>query len=165
LEELVRARYELPGYTTLDKLTARVRTEVNTELFATIGARLSEADRAALAGLLTVDPVTKRSGYDRLKQPAKAPTLGKFKDHLAYLGWVDGLGPARAWVAGIPPSKVAQGARHRRGRPGQDGDRAAAGAGGVPAARRAGPRPRRGGDHVGPPTSGSDIPKLYVWRS
>jgi Domain of unknown function (DUF4158) len=107
LEELVRGRYELPGYTTLDRLTARIRTEVNTELFATIGARLTDADRAVLLGLLRVHPTTKRSDYDRLKQPAKAPTLGKFKEHLAYLAWADGLGPARAWVAGIPPSKVA----------------------------------------------------------
>jgi TnpA family transposase len=107
LEELIRGRYELPGYTTLDELTARIRTEVNTELFATIGSRLTEADRAMLVGLLKVHPTTKRSDYDRLKQPAKAATLSKFKDHLTYLGWVDGLGPARAWVAGIPPSKVA----------------------------------------------------------
>ena len=84
-----------------------MRTEVNTELFAAIGARLAEADRAVLLGLLEVDKATKRSAYDRLKQPAKAATLTKFKQHLAYLAWADGLGPARAWVAGIPPSKVA----------------------------------------------------------
>jgi Domain of unknown function (DUF4158) len=58
LEELVRGRYELLGYVTLDELTARVRTEVNTELFATIGARLSAADRERLERLLRVDPAT-----------------------------------------------------------------------------------------------------------
>lgn len=107
LEELVRARYELPGYSTLDELAARVRAEVNTELFATIGARLTTAAREQLQRLLEVDPVSKRSAYDRLKQPAMAATLSKFKQHLASLAWADGLGPARAWVAGIPPSKVA----------------------------------------------------------
>lgn len=49
-----------------------------------------------------------RSAYDRLKQPAKAATLTKFKQHLTHLAWLDGLGPARAWLAGIPPPKVAQ---------------------------------------------------------
>jgi hypothetical protein len=107
LKELVRGRYELPGYTTLDELAARVRAEVNTELFATIGARLTGTDRAGLERLLEVDPATRRSGYDRLKQPAKAATLTKFKQHLAHLAWLDGLGPARAWLAGIPPPKVA----------------------------------------------------------
>jgi hypothetical protein len=107
LEELVRGRYELPGYTTLDELAARVRAEVNTELFATIGARLTGTDRAGLERLLEVDPATRRSGYDRLKQPGKAATLTKFKQHLAHLAWLDGLGPARAWLAGIPPPKVA----------------------------------------------------------
>jgi hypothetical protein len=77
LEELVRGRYELPGYTTLDALAARVRAEVNTALFATIGARLTPADRAGLERLLEVDPATHRSGYDRLKQPARAATLTK----------------------------------------------------------------------------------------
>jgi hypothetical protein len=38
----------------------------------------------------------------------KAATLTKFKQHLAHLAWLDGLGPARAWLAGIPPPKVAQ---------------------------------------------------------
>jgi hypothetical protein len=49
-----------------------------------------------------------RSAYDRLKQPAKAATLTKFEQHLTHLAWLDGLGPARAWLAGIPPPKVAQ---------------------------------------------------------
>jgi hypothetical protein len=65
------------------------------------------ADRERLDGLLKVSPVTRRSDFDRLKQPAKAASLSKFKEHLAYLAWADGLGPARAWVADIPPTKLA----------------------------------------------------------
>ncbi|WP_207954208.1 DUF4158 domain-containing protein [Saccharopolyspora elongata] len=36
LEELVRARRELPGFTTLDKMVSAIRTETNTELFALV---------------------------------------------------------------------------------------------------------------------------------
>jgi TnpA family transposase len=107
LEELVRARCELPGYTTLDELAARIRAEVNGEFFEGIARRVGAADRARLDGLLVVDPQTRRSAFDRLKQPARAATLSRFKEHLASLAWADTLGPTEAWLAGVPPAKVA----------------------------------------------------------
>jgi len=69
LEELVRARCELPGYSTLDAM-ATIRAEVNIELFARVTARIDLAARAGLARLLLVDPVTRRSEFDALKAPA-----------------------------------------------------------------------------------------------
>ena len=48
LEELVRERCELPGYTTLDAMTATIRTEVNGRFHAMAADR---PDRAARAGL------------------------------------------------------------------------------------------------------------------
>jgi hypothetical protein len=87
LEELIRARCELPGYTTLDELAAKVRAEVNGGIFRGIGGRMTDRERAALDRLLDVDPRTRRSGCDRLKQPAKAATLTRFREHLAFLAW------------------------------------------------------------------------------
>lgn len=46
LEELVRTRCELPGYTTLDAMVAAVRAEVNTGFFQTVTGRLDAAARA-----------------------------------------------------------------------------------------------------------------------
>ncbi|MGW3470631.1 hypothetical protein ACWDKQ_19745 [Saccharopolyspora sp. NPDC000995] len=45
--------------------------------------------------LLVVDPTTRRNGFDRLKDPAKAATLGKFKARLAHLQELDDLGATR----------------------------------------------------------------------
>lgn len=53
--------------------------------------------------LLWVDPTTRRSEFDRLKDSAQAATLGKFKDRLAYLARLDALGPTEEWLEGIPP--------------------------------------------------------------
>jgi 2,4-dienoyl-CoA reductase-like NADH-dependent reductase (Old Yellow Enzyme family) len=39
LEELIRARCEVPGYSTLDELAARIRAEVNSAIFHGIGRR------------------------------------------------------------------------------------------------------------------------------
>jgi hypothetical protein len=57
--------------------------------------------------LLLVDPVTRRSEFDRLKDAAKAASLNKFKARLDYLRELDELGPAEAWLEGLPPGKVA----------------------------------------------------------
>jgi len=107
LEELVRRRCELPGFTTLDAMVAGIRAEVNTALFTRVAGRIGDADRARLARLLLVDPVTRRSGLDRLKDPARAATLGKFKLRLTHLQTLDALGPTEAWLGGVPPGKIA----------------------------------------------------------
>lgn len=78
LEELIRQRCELPGYTTLDAMAASIRTEVNTGFFGLVAGRLDRTARARLARMLVVDPVSRRSEFDRLKEVAKAASLGKF---------------------------------------------------------------------------------------
>ncbi|MGM1061952.1 DUF4158 domain-containing protein [Saccharothrix sp. Mg75] len=107
LEELVRARRELPGFTTLDKMVSAIRTETNTRLFALVATRLDAADRRRLARLLWLDPTSRRSEFDRLKTPAKAATLGKFKLRLAHLQALDELGATEQWLDGIPATKIA----------------------------------------------------------
>jgi hypothetical protein len=54
LAVLGRERFELPAFSTLDRLCRRVRTTINTRVFAGIDARLSEADKAHLDALLDV---------------------------------------------------------------------------------------------------------------
>jgi hypothetical protein len=66
LEELVRARLELPGYSTLDEMVARIREEINTRIFARIATRMSGPDATGLDELLRVDPVRRRSRFDRV---------------------------------------------------------------------------------------------------
>jgi hypothetical protein len=107
LEELVRARCELPGYTTLDAMAAAIRAEVNTGFFETVAGRVDAAAGAPLARLLVVDPVSRRSEFDRLKGVAKAASLGKFKERLVLLADLEAIGPTGAWLEGVPPGKVA----------------------------------------------------------
>ncbi|MGP3961036.1 DUF4158 domain-containing protein [Nonomuraea sp. 3N208] len=107
LEELVRARCELPGYSTLDAMTATIRTEINTGLFAMVAGRVDGAARARLSRLLLVDPVSRRSEFDKLKEVAQAASLTKFKTRLKFLRHLDALGPTEDWLEGVPPGKVA----------------------------------------------------------
>ncbi|GAB2451069.1 hypothetical protein GCM10027262_75360 [Nocardia tengchongensis] len=107
LEELVRARCELPGFSTLDRLVAAIRAETNTALYAMVAARIDLAAKARLTRLLWRDPTSGRSEFDRLKTPAKTATLGKFKLRLAYLQALDELGVTEQWLDGIPATKIA----------------------------------------------------------
>lgn len=106
LEELLESGRELPGYTTLDRMVAKIRAEVNRDVFATVAGRITPGQRARLAELLVVDPSRRRSRFDRLKDPAKAATIGKFKVRLAHLADLDALGPTGAWLQGVPPGKI-----------------------------------------------------------
>ena len=54
-----------------------------------------------------VDPVTRRSEFDRLKDVAKAASLGKFRLRLDLLADIDALGPTEEWLDGVPPGKIA----------------------------------------------------------
>ena len=132
LEELVRARCELPGYTTLDAMATAIRTEVNAAFYQAVAGRVDLAARARLARLLLADPVTRRSEFDRLKDVAKAASLGKFKQRLELLA-----------------SMRRGGAGHRRRRPAEGAQRGqAADADREPRPRRPGRGPRRRGDDV-----------------
>jgi hypothetical protein len=106
LEELVRARLELPGYTTLDEMAASIRIAVNTAEYAGIDARMSRAQVAVVDAMLVVDPVTRRSDFDRPKTTAPAATVQRLKNQVAHLTWLDSLGPTEAWLEGVPPAKV-----------------------------------------------------------
>ncbi|WP_205446939.1 DUF4158 domain-containing protein [Candidatus Frankia alpina] len=106
LEQLVKARCELPGYTTLDQMAGAVRAEVNGALFAMVVARLDEPVRGRLLDLLVVDPVSRRSDFDRIKQPPGRATISKLRKWLEHLGWLDSLGPTGGWLEGVSPAKV-----------------------------------------------------------
>jgi TnpA family transposase len=107
LEALAHHQYELPGYSTLDEMAAALRAEVNGGFYQLAAGRLDAAERAWLLGLLVVDPVSRQSALPRLTVAAPKATVSRLKQHLGWLSWLDGLGPTEAWLAGIPPAKIA----------------------------------------------------------
>lgn len=107
LEELVRARCELPGYSTLDSMVARIRARYNTALFAGVEERMTPGDRLRLERLLLVDPASRRSGFETLKAPAgSAMKLGKFKDRIELLRRLDAVGETGAWLGGVSTQRI-----------------------------------------------------------
>jgi len=97
LEELIRHRYELPGFTVLSRLARQARTAVNERLYLAVEKGLSPATMAQLDQLLTGQPG--RSGWDQVKREPKRPTAREVASFLQHIQWL-------AWLAeGLPALK------------------------------------------------------------
>ena len=106
LEKVVEAGVELPGFTTLDALAAKARTEVNAGICMGVYDQLSEAHRERLLALLSEKDESGATKYNRLKQSAKAPTWSHFCAQAEHLGWVDKLGETGVWLTGVASGKI-----------------------------------------------------------
>ncbi|MCX4784567.1 DUF4158 domain-containing protein [Streptomyces sp. NBC_01264] len=113
LEEIVRAGLELPGFSTLDRMAASVRTRVEGEICARIAERV-DAARPRLAGLLVVPDGERRSPFDVIKEPGRRATWSRFRQHGERVDLVDGFGDAARWVEGVAAAKVSAFAEQAR---------------------------------------------------
>lgn len=105
LETLSQQRYELPAFSTLDRLVRRVRTLVNQRFFAHLLAQLSDTQKEALDALLQIPAGASRSPYQRLKHVPRSPTIKHLQEWLAQLDWLTSLGESEALLAHLPPLK------------------------------------------------------------
>src|SRR3954447_24997660 len=91
IEELVRNRFELPGFTTLLKEARRGRTEVNRGLYRRVAHALGDEGRAQLDRILAVDGATRRSPWSAVREDAGRPTLTHLKHLVDRLHWLKTL--------------------------------------------------------------------------
>jgi hypothetical protein len=105
IEELVRQRYELPAFGTLDELARHVRAVVHRRLFESVTGQLSEEQRRRLDHLLESDQLG-RSGFNALKRPPKQPSLSHLDDLVRHIRWLQGLEQPASFLAHLTPAKV-----------------------------------------------------------
>ena len=108
IEELVHARFELPAFSTLDRLAGRLRDQVHRQLYTRITASLASDDRQRLDALLRVADDEVFSDFARLKQhpgPATQKNMHRWADRLA---WLDGLLDTDVLLDGIAFTKIRQ---------------------------------------------------------
>jgi TnpA family transposase len=106
IAELIKNRYELPGFNTLNRLVRRVRNIVNQNLFNLILGRLSNDYQQRLLDLLDNQIVEYRSFYNNLKQLPKRPTRNHLNDLIAHLMWLDSLGDIKPLLADMTAAKI-----------------------------------------------------------
>ncbi len=106
IESLIKERFELPAFSTLDRLARRVRLLVNRRFWETILSRLSPADFLRLDELLVPDAKAFRTPYNSLKNLPKKPTLKNLQEMLNHLEWLLGVGDFESVLKDIPPLKI-----------------------------------------------------------
>lgn len=84
LEELVHHRYELPAFSTLERLAIQARERVHDRYFGRIADALTPAVRALIDDLL-VSPDDAFSGWQALKREPKRPTNKEVRFYLQHI--------------------------------------------------------------------------------
>ncbi|WP_051807989.1 hypothetical protein [Streptomyces sp. NRRL F-2664] len=113
LEEIVRAGLELPGFSTLDRMAASVRTRVEGVICARIAGRVGAA-RPRLEGVVGGADGERRSPFDVVKEPGRRSTWSRFRRHGERVDLVDALGDAARWVEGVAAANVSAFAEQAR---------------------------------------------------
>ena len=91
IEELVRQRFELPGFSTLQRSARQARSTVNTSYFRTLNAGLTAHQKNEFDQLLHVPDDSPHTSWHMLKQEPKKPTNTEVKKYLQHLEWLQGL--------------------------------------------------------------------------
>ena len=105
IEELVRQRFELPGFSTLQRTARQARSQVNTGFFRTLNAALTEQQKQEFDRLLHVPDDSPHTSWHKLKQEPKKPTNTEVKKYLQHLEWLQGWCQRLPAVDHIPAAK------------------------------------------------------------
>lgn len=106
IEELVKERCELPGYSTLDRLARRIRMLVNRQFFHTVFSQLSAMEQRRLDALLDVENPRHKSDFNALKETPKSATLSHMRDLQGRFSWLLAMGDVERLLDGIPNVKI-----------------------------------------------------------
>ena len=85
LEELVHHRYELPAFSTLDRMAFRAREKSNSRYFSAIAGQLTAQTRALIDGLLKTAPGESVSAWQTLKREPKRPTNKETRTYIHHI--------------------------------------------------------------------------------
>ena len=106
VEHLIQQRFELPAFSTLDRLVMHVRHGVHQDLYARITASLKAAERARLDALLHVRD--RRTDFTRIKETPRQATLQHLRQWTERLTWLESILPTRPFLTEIAHTKIQQ---------------------------------------------------------
>ena len=106
IEELVRQRYELPGFTTLLRTAQKIRFEVNSTFYQEVSQSLSDSQRELISNLLQRSEDDAFSDWNRLKQEARRPTTKNIREFIEHLHWLKSLNAGSNSLDQVPEVKL-----------------------------------------------------------
>jgi hypothetical protein len=106
IEELVKERYELPPFYTLDRRVRQVRHQVNQQLFAQIITSITPEEQQRFNDLFESQAHRQRSSYNDLKKLPQKSSRNHLNDLLVHLTWLENLGNVEAFIQPLTRSKI-----------------------------------------------------------
>jgi hypothetical protein len=106
IEELVRQRYELPVFETLNRAARKVRATLARDLYRHVSAALAPAARAQIDALFIADLATRRTPWNDLKAEPGRPTRTHLRDLLTRERWLSARNVGAGVLATIPAVRV-----------------------------------------------------------
>jgi TnpA family transposase len=106
IEELIRQRYQLPGFTTLFRAARTARATVNRGYYRHIAGSLDEATKSRLAPLFEPKPEERSSGWEAVKREPGRPTVQHIRQFVRHLDWLRQLAGSGNPLVGVPPVKI-----------------------------------------------------------
>jgi hypothetical protein len=117
IEALVHRRFELPAFSTLERIAFTARRLVNQRYHHTIAERLGKVVQTRLDTLFLRGLDAPQSLWDRAKREPKSPTVKHMQEFLAHLQWLRTWDLPSAVFAELPASKLQQFAAEARALP------------------------------------------------
>ena len=106
IEHLVKQRFELPAFSTLDRLVGRVRQQVHGHLYDQITRGLAPSDIGRLEGLLSVRDG--RTAFSQIKATPRGASLQHMRQWSDRLDWLESILTTGPLLSGIANTKTQQ---------------------------------------------------------
>lgn len=108
IEKLIERRYELPAFSTLDRIVSHIRHQVHLELYEKLNATLHPKQRETLDRLLQVLEDDTETDFNRICEKPKKPTLTMMRDWTLRLTWLQQIIDTTRLFESLNPTKVHQ---------------------------------------------------------
>ena len=106
IDELIKQRYELPAFSTLDRLVGRIRALVYGHIFRVVNTRMTPSIKHTIERLLEVQTPLHRSAFSQFKLVPQSPTLSHLKAWQDRLDWLMELESMEPILNDIPPAII-----------------------------------------------------------
>ncbi len=106
IEELVRQRYELPAFSTLDRAAGHMRAVLAHALYDQVAAALLPQAKDALDALFIADLATRRTPWNDLKAEPRPPTIKHLQELLARQAWIAARNVGVVALAALPHARL-----------------------------------------------------------
>jgi hypothetical protein len=91
VEELIGLHYELPAFSTLDKIAEQVHTTIQDQVFRRVAKRLNQEQKDFLDNLLITDFAQRQTQFHQIKRSAKRVSKKHLENVLDQLIWLESI--------------------------------------------------------------------------